>query len=372
MAGRWPWRGRPTGGLASSQLPRLRPLLPVAPPAPLLAPHHRGLHRCPWPQCCLGGQSKEVALQPLPRGHREGVLTTSHLPDPRGDTLTGGCRQDEVGEVLGRGAGEARGPALGLAGRQALALSPHFTGGKLRLRWATAKCFPIRKGGRRAHNFVRSTAHPKCVLCSRLRRLSCEVQTRALVPESQPARGKQHRGRPGFGPKEGAARCGETGQASGQKQLRPRWADPAAPGRPGPDSPLAGSRRARGDGMRPRDPGRSPWAQDGQWVHVEGGYLDPRPKPGSKGQVRLSGGQLPWPSFSSASSCHSGSWADGRESVSAGGAGAPPQGAPGSAGCSREAGSRRTVAGALLEGRPAPAPRRAGEGARVARPVLPC
>ena len=179
------------GRLVSSQLPGLRPLLPAAPPAPLLAPHHRGLRRRPWPQCCLGGQSKEVALKPLPRSHREGVLTTSHLPDPRSDTLTGSCRQDEVGEVLGQGPGEARGPALGLAGRQALALSPHFTGGKLRLRWATAKCFPTRKGGRRAQNFVRSTAHPECVLCSRLRRLSCEVQTRALVPESQPARGKQ-------------------------------------------------------------------------------------------------------------------------------------------------------------------------------------
>ena len=99
--------------------------------------------------------------------------------------------------------------------------------------------------------------------------------------------------------------------------------------------------------------------QDRQWVHVEGGHLDPRPKPGRKGQVRVSSGQPPWPSFSSASSCHSGSWAGGRDR----------RGWAGRACvremrelCPKEAGRRRTVAGALLEGRPAPAPRRAGEG----------
>ncbi|KAM9050233.1 uncharacterized protein AAG666_002161 [Megaptera novaeangliae] len=180
--------------------------------------------------------------------------------------------------------------------------------------------------------------------------------------------GSSNRGRPGFRPKEGVAWCGEPGQASGQKQLRPRWADPAAPGCLGREMPLAGSRRARGDGVRPHDPGRSHWAA-GQEMGTCGGWAL-----GSQAKARQEGSgeseqrtdalaqllceQLPQRLLGRRPR----SAGLGRESVCAGDVGALPQGAPASAGCSREAGRRRTVAGALLEGRPAPAPRRAGEG----------
>ena len=115
-----------------------------------------------WPHHCLGDMGAPH------RGHREGFQPppTSQIPEVTLLREALGRTQDEGG-VLGWGPGQARGPALGLTGPQALAPSAHFTDGQLRFTWATANCLPTRKGGRRAHYLARSTTHCARTLCAR-------------------------------------------------------------------------------------------------------------------------------------------------------------------------------------------------------------
>ena len=117
-------------------------------------------------QACVLAPAPPWGQGSSPQGPQGGVLTTSHLPDPGSDAPMGGSWQDEGG-VLGRGPGQARGPALSLAGPQALAPSAQLIDGQLRLTWATANCLPTRKGGRRARYLTRSTTHCVRTLCAR-------------------------------------------------------------------------------------------------------------------------------------------------------------------------------------------------------------
>ena len=115
-----------------------------------------------WPHHCLGDMGAPH------RGHREGFQPppTSQIPEVTLLREALGRTQDKGG-VLGWGPGQARGPALGLTGPQALAPSAHFTDGQLRFTWATANCLPTRKGGRRAHYLARYTTHCARTLCAR-------------------------------------------------------------------------------------------------------------------------------------------------------------------------------------------------------------
>ena len=89
-----------------------------------------------------------------------------------------------------------------------------------------------------------------------------------------------------------AATAGDLGsglvQGEGWAAALVRVGRSSAPGQPGREMPN-GQWAGTGGRRRPQtSEGPTRW-EDGQRVHVEGGHLDPRPKPGRKGQVRAGG-----------------------------------------------------------------------------------
>lgn len=135
-------------------------------------------------------------------------------------TLKEGWQQDELGSSSGRDQVRKR-----TSSQPSWTPGPgtvtHFTDGKLRLRWATAKCFPIRKGGRRAYSFVCPRICPECTLwarpSSRLQRLGVDTGPGARVAPSLKhccVRRKQQR-EAWIGQKEGAAWGREPGAGQG-------------------------------------------------------------------------------------------------------------------------------------------------------------